>query len=319
MRVHPLRRVGSMTEVSPRSEEGVPSGGALAADLDAKTTALVEHLAGLGPLAVAVSGGVDSSFLLAAALRAERDVLPLLGVSPTLPQEARARAHRIAETLGVVVREVETHELEDPSYVANGPDRCYFCKKELFGVLKSLDAVVRSDATGEGRALLDGTQHDDRGDTRPGRRAARELGVSSPLLDLGWTKADIRIVSRHWGLETWNLPSGPCLSSRVPTGIAVTEPALRRIEAGERALRDLGFLEVRVRDHGSLARVELPSTDLPRAVEFRDEIAERLEGIGYLEVTLDLRGYRPAGSSRRARANGDRNATSSQPIDRSEV
>ncbi|MEZ4650539.1 MAG: ATP-dependent sacrificial sulfur transferase LarE [Candidatus Eisenbacteria bacterium] len=287
--------------------------------LERKTHALLEHLQGLEPLAVAVSGGVDSSFLLAAAVKATPDVLALLGVSPTLPKAARERAHRLAGALGVAVREVETHELEDAAYVANGPDRCYFCKKELFSVLQSLDAVVRGDEAGAGRTLLDGTQDDDRGDARPGRRAARELGVASPLLDLGWTKEEIRAVSRQWGLETWNLPSGPCLSSRIPTGIAVTPQALQRIEAGETALRELGFLEVRVRDHGSLARVELPSTDLPRALELRAEIAEHLEAAGYYEVTLDLRGYRPAGSSLRTRMSGANGTTSAEPMDRSEV
>ena len=276
-----------------------------AGHLEGKVAVLLERLSDLGPLAVAMSGGVDSSFLLAAAKQVGGDLVALLGVSPSLPQASLERARRVSAFLGVRLREIETRELENPSYVANGPDRCYHCKRELYGVFRGLLAELEQlanaggDGTARGYVMVDGTQADDLGDWRPGRQAARELGVRSPLLDLGWTKAEIRQVSRLWGLETADLPGGPCLSSRVPTGTPVDRSALARIEMAERALGRLGFSDVRVRDHGALARIELPVQEMGWALARRAEIVEAGAEAGYAEVTLDLRGYRPAGQSLR--------------------
>ncbi len=264
-----------------------------------KIEALRNALAGMLPLAVACSGGVDSSFLLAAAVFARRaipnggEVHAWIAVSPALSAESLRRARGIARQLGVTLEEIPTRELENPGYRANGPDRCFHCKSVLY------QAFLKK--AGDGMTLVDGTQASDVGDWRPGRQAARDLGVRSPLFELGWRKSEIRAVSRYWGLSTAELAGSPCLSSRVPTGTAITESALRRIERAEDGLRRLGFPDVRVRDHGELARVEVAPEWIERILQVREPVVDTVAAAGYKEVTLDLRGYRPSGDPNRDR------------------
>jgi uncharacterized protein len=184
--------------------------------------------------------------------------------------------------------------MADPQYLANSPDRCFHCKSALYGLLERLSRE-------EGLAsVLDGTNRDDLSDIRPGLEAARRLGVRSPLADLGWTKEEIRRVSRDLGLETWDQPSSPCLSSRIPHGTPVSSEALRRIGEAEGRLRALGFPEVRVRHHGGLARIEVPEADLVRLAGAAPAVAAALHAAGYAHVTMDLAGYRRGGADRRA-------------------
>jgi uncharacterized protein len=180
---------------------------------------------------------------------------------------------------------VETHELAREKYARNGPDRCYWCKTELFHVLRPVAAATEAH-------VLVGTNLDDLSDYRPGRRAADENEILTPLADAGLTKADVRALSADMGLPTADKPASPCLSSRLAYGVPVTEPRLRRVEAAEEAVRALGFDIFRVRDHGDLARLEVPAAEITNAAELRDEIAGRLSALGFRYVTLDLVGFR---------------------------
>jgi uncharacterized protein len=191
--------------------------------------------------------------------------------------------------------------MDRPDYVANGPDRCYHCKSALYDLLLSLAAGA------DGAAVLDGTNADDLADVRPGLRAVRERGVRSPLAEQGWRKAEIREASRALGLETWDRPASPCLSSRIPHGLPVTVEALDRIGAAERSLRSLGFDEVRVRHHGDLARIEVPLDRLGDLVRRREEALSRVREAGYRQVTIDLAGYRTGGA-------GDARSGDERPI-----
>lgn len=207
-------------------------------------------------LAVAFSGGVDSSLLLAVAqeVRGE-NLLAVTGVSPSLSAEQLAQARRVAQTLGVRHRELATSELDDPDYRANGRDRCFFCKHELYGHMRAILADDRL-------VIVDGTNADDLGDHRPGREAARRAGVRSPLAEAGLTKAEIRELSRRRGLETADLPASPCLASRLPYGTEVTASRLAAVERGEAALRRAGLREFRLRYYGDAARLELAGDEL---------------------------------------------------------
>ncbi len=263
----------------------------LAPALREKLDLLATHLESRAPLLIAFSGGVDSAFLLAVASRAVPDaVRAVLGVSASLSAESHEIARRVAQSLGVLLEEVPTGEVELPRYQANGPDRCFHCKDTLYATMTALcDAAV--DAT-----LMDGTNLDDVADVRPGRRAAALHRVESPLLELGWSKAEIREASHALGLETWDRPASPCLSSRVPHGTRVTPDVLRRIEAAEAGLRALGFAELRVRHHDTIARLELPAGDMDLLLARRAEVVEAVLRAGYLHVTLDLGGYRVGGA-----------------------
>ena len=260
----------------------------LEADVRHKVAACEESLENLGTVVVAFSGGVDSTFLLALAAKAlgRGNVLAVTGLSPSLAQRERRSAEQLAGQIGVELIEVCTGEMDDPDFVANTPDRCYHCKRELFCRLNEL-------ARQRGfNAVASGANADDAGDYRPGLRAGRELHVHHPLMDAGLSKSDIRAASRAMGLKTWNKPAMACLASRIPYGEAITEETLKRIEHAEYLLRDLGFTQCRVRDHDAIARIELPPEAMSHVMEHREVIVDGLRELGYTYVTLDLQGFR---------------------------
>ncbi len=257
-------------------------------EIERKRLALRRELRSTGGLMVAFSGGVDSAFLLAAAAEAlgERAVAAT-GVSPSLAASELEDARALAAELGVRHLEVDTREQERPGYLANGPDRCYFCKSELFDVLLPL-------ARAEELALAVGTNTDDLGDWRPGQRAAAERGVLTPLVAAGFSKTEVREASRRMGLRTHDKPAAACLASRVAYGIQVTPARLSRVERAEALLRSFGLTQLRVRDHGDLARVEVPVEALPELVRptVRERLARGLRDLGFAYVTVDLEGFR---------------------------
>jgi pyridinium-3,5-biscarboxylic acid mononucleotide sulfurtransferase len=254
-----------------------------------REAALFDRLLTFPSLVVAYSGGVDSAFLAWAARQALGDrVLCVTADSPSYPERHRQMALEVARTFGLPHEIVRTEELAKAEYRANEPNRCYHCKHELYTRLTSL-AAERGFA-----GVADGSNADDRGDYRPGRRAAREFGVVSPLDDAALTKDDIRELSRRAGLPTWDEPASACLSSRVPYFSEVTEEKLRAIEGAEESLRSLGFRVLRVRHHGDVARIEVAPEELPRLVEpamaKAADAAVRSHGFRY--VAVDLKGYR---------------------------
>jgi pyridinium-3,5-biscarboxylic acid mononucleotide sulfurtransferase len=266
------------------------------ATLDEKLATLKASLAATGGLMVAFSGGADSAFLVAVAAEVLGPrAVAATGVSPSLAQRELDDARAFAAERGVRHLVVPTHEQERPGYLRNGRDRCYFCKTELFEVLAPL-------AVAEGLQLATGTNLDDLSDWRPGLRAAKEHEVRTPLAEAGSTKQDVRDASRAMGLRTWDKPAAACLASRVAYGIQVTPARLSRVERAEALLRSLGFTQLRVRDHGQLARVEVPLDELGRLVEpgVRERVAAGVAALGFDFVTLDLEGFRSGSMNRGA-------------------
>lgn len=238
---------------------------------------------------VAFSGGVDSAYVaLIAAQELGDKALCVMGISPSVAQAERADAEKIAEKFGFNFMKIQTDELEDPNYQANPTNRCYFCKTELYGKL----SIVAKEKNIE--FILDGSNTDDISDYRPGREAAKEKNVRSLLIEAGLSKAEIRELSRRHNLPTWDKPSSPCLSSRIAYGIPVSIERLSKIERGEKILKDLGFREFRVRNHGELVRLEIAPDEMERALpkQMIDLMADSFRQLGFRYVTLDLHGYR---------------------------
>jgi uncharacterized protein len=257
--------------------------------IDEKLKRLSAELRELDSVLVCYSGGIDSAFVLAAATRElGQRAVGMTAVSPSLPPGELEQAEELARSIGALHRVVQSNEMDDPNYVANASDRCFYCKSELY-------RIAQAKQTEWGlAAILNGTNCDDLGDYRPGLEAARNAGVTSPLVDCGFTKADVREGARVFGLKTWNKPAGACLSSRIPYGTSVTVGRLSQIGGFEADLKALGFRQVRVRYHDKLARVELDLAELARAIDpaLRSAIVEAGKRNGFQYVTLDLGGYR---------------------------
>jgi uncharacterized protein len=260
-----------------------------AGDLDSKSRLLQDLLSGVESIIVAFSGGVDSAYLAWAATQAlGSSALCVTADSPSYPDHHRQLALDVAGRFGLRHLIIRTHELEQPLYRSNPVNRCYYCKRELYTALSAL-------AHERGIALIvDGSNADDRGDYRPGRQAAREFGVRSPLDDAGLTKSEIRELSHRAGLQTWDEPASACLSSRIPYLSEVTDAKLRMIERAESVVRSLGFRVCRVRHHDDRARLEIGIDELPRAFEptVHERLVSELTALGYRQVTIDPRGYR---------------------------
>jgi pyridinium-3,5-biscarboxylic acid mononucleotide sulfurtransferase len=238
---------------------------------------------------VAFSGGVDSSYVaLIATQELGKDALCVMGISPSVAAVESEAAEKIAADFNFNFQTIQTQELDDPNYRANPTNRCYFCKTELYGKLSSLAAAKSI------KFILDGSNTDDTSDYRPGREAAKEKNVRSPLIEVGLSKSEIRELSRRHNLPTWDKPASPCLSSRIAYGVPVSIERLGKVERGEKILRDLGFREFRVRLHGELVRLEIAPDEMERALPKRmiDQLAKSFRQLGFRYVTLDLHGYR---------------------------
>ncbi|MCF8026543.1 MAG: ATP-dependent sacrificial sulfur transferase LarE [Desulfobacteraceae bacterium] len=256
--------------------------------LQEKKEQLFGRLAEFRSLAVAYSGGVDSTLLLAAARDAVSDnVLAVTAVSPLQPRWEVDEAVKLAGTLGVAHEIIRTDELSVPDFTANSPDRCYFCKKIIFSHM-----FTRCRELGF-PYVAHGANVDDMGDYRPGMKAAEEMQVLSPLREAGFSKEDIRSLSRQMGLSNWNKPAAACLASRIPYGTEITKQRLEMVEAAENVLLAMGFSGFRVRHHGDTARIEVRPADFARLIkpEPRLRIIQELRGAGFTYVTLDLEGY----------------------------
>ena len=256
----------------------------------AKYNSLKQSLTALGKATVAYSGGVDSAFLLKAAVEAlgPANVLACIGISASLSQHQLAQARRVAELCGVELVEIPLDELDDPNYSVNKADRCFHCKTCQF-------RTIQEYARGRGfETTLCGSNFDDKDDYRPGNRAVAALGIGTPLMDAELTKPEIRELSCQFDLPTADVPASPCLASRVAYGETITEEKLNQVEKAEDTLRQMGFVEFRVRHHGPVARIEVPAADIAKITQSpcRDQIVEKLKALGFQYISLDLQGFR---------------------------
>jgi pyridinium-3,5-biscarboxylic acid mononucleotide sulfurtransferase len=251
---------------------------------------LKKNIGNFNKAAVAFSGGVDSTFLLAvcADTIGKDNVLAVTASSETYTESELASAKELAKQIGVQHIIIKTEELNDPAFSSNPKDRCYHCKKSFYS--KAI-AVINKSGIG---VLLDGTNADDSSDYRPGRTAAQELGIISPLMEEGFTKDNIRNLSKSMDLPSWNKPANPCLASRIPYGNAVTKEKLDVIAKAEKFILAMGFVTVRVRHHGEIARIEIPAPDLSRFMQdnIREHVSQYLKNLGFIWVALDIEGYR---------------------------
>ena len=283
---------GRMTETQPkttRTESGLSQEKTLSPELLAKYERLQELFREMGQVVIGYSGGVDSTLVLKVAHAVlGTNAVAVTGDSEAFPQGEVDAALQVAEAMGVTVTRVRTHELSNPHFAVNNPNRCYHCKTELF---TELQQVAQERGI---RWIADGSHADDGkpGDHRPGLKAADERGVRSPLREAGMSKADVRALALFLDVPNWDKPSFACLSSRFPYGTHITAELLAKLDACEKFLRELGFRQFRVRHHDTVARIEVEPQDIPRVVELRERLNARFQEIGYTYVTLDLEGYR---------------------------
>jgi len=259
-----------------------------------KLRKLEELIEEMGSVLVAFSGGIDSSLVLKVAHETlGARALGVTAASPTLPATELELARRVSAEIGARHVVIETDQLEIPEFVRNDASRCYHCKTDLYQALDTLRQEMGL------MAMVDGTNLDDLSDVRPGITAAREHGVRSPLVDAGLSKADVRTLAKELGLSNWDKPAAACLSSRIPHGVTITHGSLSRVERAEETLLSEGFRQVRVREHGDTARLEVATDDMGRMLDpqRRARIASKLKELGYRYVTLDLEGYRQGGGN----------------------
>lgn len=259
-----------------------------------KLDTLINILKDMKSAVLAYSGGVDSTFLLKSMQLSDIRSLAVTAVSEIIPSNDLQTSKEVAEELGIQHRIIKTEEISREEFVSNTPDRCFFCKDELFKKLTDLALSERY------MFILDGSNMDDTTDYRPGRKAAVKYNIRSPLIEAGLSKREIRKFSKKLGLSTWNKPSSPCLATRFPYGQRITKAALIRVKKAEVFLRTLGFYEVRVRDHGSIARIEVDEDKIELLLipEKRKIISKKLKSLGYKFISLDLDGYKSGSMNR---------------------